>query len=82
MKRVKFASSPDIEEMETENEDPEVVTDKEPESTIVARAPSFYIGKPLKDYDASNGRVSYVITRETGKLKDILKTCLYGNFLR
>lgn len=57
-KKVKFDSSSKEEEMETEIEDPGVVTDEGPESAIVARAPSFFIGKPLKDYDASNGRVS------------------------
>lgn len=57
-KKVKFDSSSKEEEMETEIEDPGVITDEGPESAIVARAPSFFIGKPLKDYDASNGRVS------------------------
>ena len=57
-KRVKFDTSSKEEEMETEIEDPDVITDEGPESANVARAPSFFIGKPLKDYDASNGRVS------------------------
>lgn len=57
-KRVHFASDPHIEELENEAEDPEMDTDKEPGSTSIARVPSFYIGKPLKDYDATNGRVS------------------------
>lgn len=57
-RRVKFDSSAKDEGMETETVDPEVVTDEGPEMPIVARAPSFFIGKPLKDYDASNGRVS------------------------
>lgn len=48
--------------METETEDPGVIIDEGPESTSVARAPSFFIGKPLKDYDASNGRVSQRVT--------------------
>lgn len=63
-KRVKFDSSSKDEEMETEIEDPGVIIDEGPESTSVARAPSFYIGKPLKDYDASNGRVSQRVTVE------------------
>lgn len=57
-KRVKFDSRSKEEEMETEIEDPGVIINEGSESTSVARAPSFYIGKPLKDYDASNGRVS------------------------
>lgn len=61
-KRVKFDSSSKEEEMETETEDPGVIIDEGPESTSVARAPSFFIGKPLKDYDASNGRVSQRVT--------------------
>ena len=61
-KRVKFDSSSKEEEMEAETEDPGVIIDEGPESTSVARAPSFFIGKPLKDYDASNGRVSHRVT--------------------
>lgn len=61
-RRVKFDSSVKDEGMETETEDPEVVTDEGPEMPIVARAPSFFIGKPLKDYDASNGRVRQTVT--------------------
>lgn len=61
-KKVKFDSSSKEEEMETEIEDPGVITDEGPERAIVARAPSFFIGKPLKDYDASNGRVSPHLT--------------------
>ena len=57
-KKVTFGSSSKQEKMETEIEDPSVITDEGPQSTSVARAPSFYIGKPLKDYDGSNGRVS------------------------
>ena len=63
-KKVTFDSSSKEENMETEIEDPSVITDEGPESTSVARAPSFYIGKPLKDYDASNGRVGQRVTAE------------------
>ncbi|XP_020619333.1 sodium channel protein 1 brain-like isoform X2 [Orbicella faveolata] len=56
--------------METETEDPGVIIDEGPESTSVARAPSFFIGKPLKDYDASNGRIpcnhTYLVLRRRG----------------
>ncbi|XP_078349240.1 sodium channel protein 1 brain-like [Oculina patagonica] len=69
-RRVKFDSSVKDEGMETETEDPEVVTDEGPEMPIVARAPSFFIGKPLKDYDASNGRIpcdhTFLVLRRRG----------------
>ena len=75
MKRVHFASVPHIEEIETKAEDPEMDTDKEPESSNVARVPSFYIGKPLKDYDATNGRVSCFQSDGKDGLKNELMPC-------
>ena len=46
-------------EMERENEDPEAIPAEDPESATMARAPSFFIGKPLVDFDAGIGRVSW-----------------------
>ena len=78
-KRVKFDSTAKEEEMETEIKDPGVIIDEGPESTSAARAPSFFIGKPLKDYDASNGRVSeqHVTANNYLNVKKYLKSLLY-----
>ena len=54
-KRVRFETKG--EEMERESGEPEVVNDED-KSTSVARVPSFFIGKPLVDFDAGIGRVS------------------------
>ena len=56
VKRVRFKT--EEEDMERVTEDPEVVAHEDPESTSVAQVPSFYIGKPLVDFDAGIGRVS------------------------
>ena len=61
-RRVKFDLSGENEGMETEIQEPDVVTDEGTQTPSVARAPSFFIGKPLKDYDASNGRVGHETT--------------------
>ena len=57
-RRVRF----DIEvvEMERESEEPEVVTEEDPKGPKVARVPSYFIGKPLVDFDAGMGRVSEI----------------------
>lgn len=79
-RRVKFDLSANDEEMETEAEaDREVVNDEGPEMQSVARAPSFFIGKPLKDYDASNGRVSQTLIRNDLLIVQLLGKVLKGN---
>lgn len=59
IRRVKFDLSGENEGMETEIQEPDVVPDEGTQTPSVARAPSFFIGKPLKDYDVSNGRVGH-----------------------
>ena len=64
-RRVRFDTE-DI-EMERESEDPEVVTDEEPKGPKVTRVPSYFIGKPLVDFDAGMGRVSEIFHWTTRK---------------
>ena len=65
-KRVKRVKISEVPEVIITDENPEkrekgvkiseipevIITDENPESTRVAQVPSFYIGKPLLDYDA------------------------------
>ena len=60
--RVRFKTADD--DMDGVIEDPGMVADEDSENNnVAARVPSFYIGKPLVDFDAGIGRVCSTFPR-------------------
>lgn len=72
--RVRFKTADDA--MDGVIEDPGMIADKDSETNtgVAARVPSFYIGKPLVDFDAGSGRVCNTFPRlfAAGKVEIVI----------